>query len=597
MLLSPDASTRPDEQGSAIGASSGDSHQTRNLGNASSRDRSASVTSTGHGARSGDSPSATENRAHHSGSAPDTENNGDAMIHARTYSNSSRMTHSQTPPYSPPFRSNTGSAHITRRSSAADGTPPSIRQTHTDQHTSPRRNHDKDAGSESASKNSYLLWMPWEETALVDWLYKPENCKLFNIPRRKKECHERIIQEILPNKTSRAIEGKIRTLEKRYQKTAFDMQHPDYAAKNSGKRPEEVAEALCNNFYKLEAVFNPAQAQARSVLHRDPHGGKKVWGAVLPTSDGVAGSTSAAPVDHGLHQSATLLPAGIPITAGTLVNTGIPATAGSNTGVQVSVPRSTSPPRIAMAESLPVSYKQARKIAPKRGTEVSADTEADGPVMMSNNKRSRTLPSILQNRRSPGRQLTPLQQQHRQRSPLLLQQITQQQQQQQLHQRMYENGARYMLDATGRPTTATLPMSHMPMHSPASASAQPSMSAHPRHLALPNTALPDTTQGTREELDWLQFNLRREELEFRKLMFVHDQELETKRVKLEEQRLENQRRETELESKRLDVQRMQLDTQIESLKSVTSMLGQMVSQMGSQMHNVSEHSSTHAQPR
>ncbi|KAJ2563601.1 hypothetical protein GGH12_002465 [Coemansia sp. RSA 1822] len=542
MLLSPDASTRPDEQGSAIGASSGDSHQTRNLGNASSRDRSASVTSTGHGARSGDSPSATENRAQHSGSAPDTENNGDAMIHARTYSNSSSMTHSQTPPYSPPFRSNTGSAHITRRSSAADGTPPSIRQTHTDQHTSPRRNHDKDAGSEGASKNSYLLWMPWEETALVDWLYKPENCKLFNIPRRKKECHERIIQEILPNKTSRAIEGKIRTLEKRYQKTAFDMQHPDYAAKNSGKRPEEVAEALCNNFYKLEAVFNPAQAQARSVLHRDPHGGKKVWGAVLPTSDGVAGSTSAAPVDHGLHQSATLLPAGIPITAGTLVNTGIPATAGSNAGVQVSVPRSTSPPRIAMAESLPVSYKQARKIAPKRGTEVSADTEADGPVMMSNNKRSRTLPSILQNRRSPGRQLTPLQQQHRQR-------------------------------------------------------AQPSMSAHPRHLALPNTTLPDTTQGTREELDWLQFNLRREELEFRKLMFVHDQELETKRVKLEEQRLENQRRETELESKRLDVQRMQLDTQIESLKSVTSMLGQMVSQMGSQMHNVSEHSSTHAQPR
>ncbi|KAJ2499865.1 hypothetical protein GGH96_003208 [Coemansia sp. RSA 1972] len=567
MLLSSDASGRPDEQGSAI-ASGAYSQQTRALGNTSSRDRSASVTS-GHGARSGDSPSATENRAHNSGSIPDASNNGDATTHARTYSNSSSLTHSQTPPYSPPIRSNTGSAHITRRGTS--GTPPAIRQSRTDQ--SPRR-----TDTDSASKNSYLLWMPWEETALVDWLYKPENCKLFNIPRRKKECHERIIHEILPNKTSRAIEGKIRTLEKRYQKTAFDLQHPDYSTKNSGKRPEEVAEALCNNFYKLEAVFNPAQAQARSALHHEPHG-KKAWGSVLPAGDGGASA------EH-VHQSAMMLSSVIPTAAG------IPATAGSTANVPVSVPRSTSPPRIAMAESLPASYKQARKIAPKRGTE--ADTaEADGPIMMSNNKRSRTLPSILQNRRSPGRQLTPLQQQHRQRSPLLLQQITlqqQQQQQQQLHQRMYENGARYMLDATGRPTTATLPISHMPMHSPASATA-PSMTSHARqrHLALPNTSGPDTdtanVQGTREELDWLQFNLRREELEFRKLMFVHDQELETKRVRLEEQRLENQRRETELESKRLDVQRKQLDTQIESLKSVTSMLGQMVSQMGSQMHN------------
>ncbi|KAJ2242322.1 hypothetical protein GGH97_003962, partial [Coemansia sp. RSA 475] len=528
MLLSSDASVRPDEQGAAI-ASGADSHQTHALGNTSSRDRSASVTS-GHGARSTDSPSATENRAHNSESTPDTSNNADATTHARTYSASSSLTHSQTSPYSPPIRSNTGSAHITRRGTS--GTPPAIRLSHTDQ--SPRRT---DTNPDSASKNSYLLWMPWEETALVDWLYKPENCKLFNIPRRKKECHERIIHEILPNKTSRAIEGKIRTLEKRYQKTAFDLQHTDYSAKNSGKRPEEVAEALCNNFYKLEAVFNPAQAQARSALHHEPHG-KKAWGSVLPAGDG--GSSA----DH-VHQSATLMPANIPITSG------IPVTAGSNASVPVSVPRSTSPPRIAMAESLPVSYKQARKIAPKRGTEVGGDTEADGPIMMSNNKRSRTLPSILQNRRSPGRQLTPLQQQHRQRSPLLLQQITQQQQQQQLHQRMYENGTRYVFDATGRPTTATLPISHMPMHSPASATA-PS-NAHPRHSAhLPTT---DTAQGTREELDWLQFNLRREELEFRKLMFVHDQELETKRMRLEEQRLENQRRETELESKRLDVQR------------------------------------------
>ncbi|KAJ1957543.1 hypothetical protein GGI12_004999, partial [Dipsacomyces acuminosporus] len=67
---------------------------------------------------------------------------------------------------------------------------------------------------------------------LIDWLYEPANCKLFNEPRRKKECHERIIRDVLPNKTSRAIEGKIRTLEKRYMKADSETRRPDFAIKH-----------------------------------------------------------------------------------------------------------------------------------------------------------------------------------------------------------------------------------------------------------------------------------------------------------------------------------------------------------------------------
>ncbi|KAJ2818638.1 hypothetical protein IWW50_005746, partial [Coemansia erecta] len=240
-------------------------------------------------------------------------------------------------------------------------------------------------------------------------------------------------------------------------------------------------------------------------------------------------------------------------------------------------------------------------IAPKRGNEGAAvDGSDDAPIMMSSNKRSRTLPAILQNRRSPGRQLTPQHQQQPHRSPLQLQQIPGHQAQQ---QRLYENGSRYAFDGAGRPATATLPMMQMQMPSPAAAASgqmpaslvsvvhqqQHHHQARQRHASIQATGThePQDTvqggavQGTREELDWLQFNLRREELEYRKAMFVHDQELESKRVRLEEHRLENQRREMELESKRLEVQHRQLDMQMESLKSLTSMLGQMVSRLGS----------------
>ncbi|KAJ1845750.1 hypothetical protein LPJ70_002364, partial [Coemansia sp. RSA 2708] len=511
--------------------------------------------------------------ARHPGSARPADN-GHAAFHARTYSNSS-LPHEQSPPYSPRFRSNTSGPELRQ----ASGTPPGIRQTRTELQPARRGTHGGSSGGGSnssaasyasskdghtqqqqqdeAAKNNYALWLPWEETALVDWLYEPANCKLFNVPRRKKECHERIIQEILPSKTSRAIEGKIRTIEKRYQKAAQEIQRADFAAKHPGKRAEEVAEALCNNFHKLESVFNPAQAQARSQLHEP-----KKWLGAAETAD---------------HAPATAASA---------------ASAAAGSGSTVSVPRSSPPPRISMAESLPLPHRSVvpgRKIAPKRG----GDGDDDAPVMMSHSKRSRTLPSILQNRRSPGRQLTPQQhpqhphhhhqqQQHRQRSPLPLQQFTMQQAQQQ--QRLFENG-RFVLDMSGRPSTA-LPMMQVPSPMASLAAQQQQAQQQHRHQAAGTQtgAGEDIVQGTREDLEWLQLNLRREELEFRKTMFEHDQELEGKRVRLEEHRLENQRREMDLESKRLDVQRRQLDMQIESLQSLTSMLGQMVSQMGSMLH-------------
>ncbi|KAJ2476817.1 hypothetical protein IWW47_006280 [Coemansia sp. RSA 2052] len=87
--------------------------------------------------------------------------------------------------------------------------------------------------------------------------------------------------------------------------------------------------------------------------------------------------------------------------------------------------------------------------------------------------------------------------------------------------------------------------------------------------------------GTREELEWLQFNLRREELEFRKTVFVHEQDLETKRMRIEESRLEVQKREMDVEAKRIEMQTKQMDLQMNSLHSLTSMLSQMVAQMSS----------------
>ncbi|KAJ2340847.1 hypothetical protein GGF43_006311, partial [Coemansia sp. RSA 2618] len=421
MMLSPDvnASTGPDERGVSMGAPAENDLQSHVAAEPSARERrSASVASSGNGGRSADSPGATDDRIPRrlAGSVHDADDNngGDAVFHARTYSNTSSLTHEHTPPYSPPFRSNTGLAHFSMRRGSApdDGTPPMIRQTRTDLHASPRRGKhgggtgsgssthsfgsNKEAahgssvahGLDDSSKNGYALWLPWEETALVDWLYKPENCKLFNIPRRKKECHERIIQEILPSKTSRAIEGKIRTLEKRYQKAASEIQRHDFVIKHPGKRPEEVAEALCNYFHKLETVFNPAQAQARSQLQHDPLGRKKAqWaGMALHTADSMASSASSAsaavvpaavvPTDHGLHSA----------TASTSTLASAVAGTSGTAGMPMSVPRSSPPPRISMAESLPLPYRQAaqgRKIAPKRGNEGAAvDGSDDAPIMM-----------------------------------------------------------------------------------------------------------------------------------------------------------------------------------------------------------------------
>ncbi|KAJ2160504.1 hypothetical protein GGF46_002204 [Coemansia sp. RSA 552] len=542
---------------------------------------------------------------------------GAAGIHVRTHSNASSLPREHSPSH---FHSGGGQYpylhHGMRRGSGQDEeAPPGIRQTRSEVSPSARRgNHGNGGGSSSSnasyasskdggggagqashhdesSKNGYALWLPWEETALVEWLFKPENCRLFNIPRRKKECHERIIQEILPGKTSRAIEGKIRTLEKRYLKAASEIQRPDFAAKHPGKKPDEVAEALCNNFHKLETIFNPAQAQARSHLAPLDAGA-----AQDPKKRGLW--TSPQPVQQQQQQQQP-----------------------HESQRTVSVPRSSSPPppRIAAAESLPLPYRipaQERKIAPKRGAEAATDADSDVPVMMSGGKRSRTLPSVLQNRRSPGRQQQ--QQQHMQpphrtrRSPLLLQQITLQQAQQ---QRFLDNSGRYAYDAAVRPSTATLPM--IPTHSPIASTSgggsgggpmaatvaltagtqqpwpqqqpqqQPQLTANatahepdPSSYGTAQQAAPGAVQGTREELEWLQLGLRRDELEFRKMVFVHDQELETKRVRLEEHRLENQRREMELETRRMDVQKRQIDVQIESLKSLTSMLGQMVGQMG-----------------
>ncbi|KAJ2502466.1 hypothetical protein GGI11_007718, partial [Coemansia sp. RSA 2049] len=195
---------------------------------------------------------------------------------------------------------------------------------------------------------------------------------LFNEPRRKKECHERIIREILPSKTSRAIEGKIRTLEKRYLKAAGEIQREDFVTAHPGKRAEDVAEALAN----------------------------------------------------------------------------------STEGADIGGDQTTHP----------------------------------GGGFRDTNEHS-----------------------------------------------------------------------------------------HARSVSI------SAVQGTREELEWLQFNLRREELEFRKSVFAQEQELETKRVRLEERRLDIKRHELELEGKRVDMQQRQVDLQLETMKSMSTMLSQMTKQMGNML--------------
>ncbi|KAJ1934186.1 hypothetical protein FBU59_005781, partial [Linderina macrospora] len=176
--------------------------------------------------------------------------------------------------------------------------------------------YERSSGHGDDGKAGYALWLPWEESALIDWLFEPGNRRLFNEPRRKKDCHERIIRDVLPSKTSRAIEGKIRTLEKRHQRAEAETRRADFNAKHPGKRPEEVAEALCTNYYKLHAIFAPRP------WHKD------------------ASSAQRSP---------------------------------SQASATLSVPRSSSPPRLAAAESMPHA-QLVRKIAPKRGLHDDDDT-------------------------------------------------------------------------------------------------------------------------------------------------------------------------------------------------------------------------------
>ncbi|KAJ2770945.1 hypothetical protein IWQ57_002431 [Coemansia nantahalensis] len=528
--------------------------------------------------------------------------------HQRTGSAGSNLSRDQTPPpYAQHLRSDSNSsssrsrcsseAHATatqslhRCSEPTDSTPPAIRYSQSETASGLRQGlfgggfdsgpaaQGLSAGSaDDPAKNNYALWLPWEEAALVDWLFAPKNRRLFNIPRRKKECHELIIKEILPGKTSRAIEGKIRTLEKRYLKVLSDVQDKNFAAKHPGKQPRDVAKALCASFDKLEAIFNPqlAQAQAQAQTHQ-PAAAQWAAGAPLPATTTTVTAHSVPP-----------------------------------DGDPLSVPRRLTPPCILATESMPLLHRMpgsGRKIAPKRGLEGSAAGDMDTPPAINGGKRSRTLPAPIQSYQGPGLRLPQHYLHHvppDQQSPPLLQH--------QQHQRIYEAGVRAPYEVVGRQAAAAPPM--MPPKSPATAAPpvtlpQGAAVLHPHYphqqqqhpqsatpsegnapgmrgpheaaaaaaAAAASATSPGAVQGTREELEWLQFNLRREELEFRKAAFVREQDLEARRVRLEEQRLENQRRDAELEGERLAVSRRQMDLQVESLKALTTMLEHMVGHM------------------
>ncbi|KAJ2453595.1 hypothetical protein EV183_002120 [Coemansia sp. RSA 2336] len=576
--------------------------------------RSASVASIAHASQSGPPAEAAEDRQ---GPSSDTANGrNNAEVHARTYSNASSIAHEQLPLYSPQLRSNTiepeHSTDSHRSGALSSSSPTKIRQTQSEIPRKTRNNSHRPRGSsvtscasnketeqdeeksESGQGNGndntkmYTLWRPWEEGILKDWLSDPENSKLFNAPRSKKECHERI-RRVLPHKTSRAIEGKIRTLEKQYHKALLEYQNQE-SINYPGKRPEDVAATVHSDFYRLEAIFNPARAKARlqqeSSNSRHSNHQRAASDNRKASWSGLGGATHAADKANGAVQEGRI--------------SATSANAGAGLSNLVSAPRNSPPPPIEATESMPVGSSltaHGRRIAPKRGIEGTNANDSDQPVKMSSNKRSRTMPSITQNRLSPGHQYPHHYLHHPQRSPLPLQQasihLQQQQQQQQQQQRMYENGAaRMVYDAAGRPSTATLPMMQMSMQSPVATSNGPlavsNMHQHhmPRSHPTPanmheaaETPSSGAIQGTREELEWLQFNLRREELEFRKVVFTHDKSLEKKRLQLEEQRIEAQRQEMELEKKRLDVHKQQLDIQIESLKSLTATLVEAVSQI------------------
>ncbi|KAJ2413812.1 hypothetical protein H4218_000621 [Coemansia sp. IMI 209128] len=609
--------------------------------------------------------------------------------HARSTSNSSGPQHVQMSPESSPYYNgrNSQSFHMPlgqqRRSSASghggESTPPAIRYTHSEAHPHANRGsfssgnngagqglgnmhlHGNSTGGGGGSgngpdegKNMYQLWLPWEETALVDWLYEPTNCKLFNEPRRKKECHERIIREILSGKTSRSIEGKIRTLEKRYYKASMEIQRADFASAHPGKQPLEVAEALCINFHKLETIFKSGLTQQSAPSQQHPQ--KKAWVAGSPASESGAASQGIAagsPFDqrtgsppNGSKHTAAGVAGSMP-----LAGTSLGSNAEGGSANVLSIPRA-SPPRISAAESLPYrAAGQSRKLAPKRGLDGSllpdggngatTATDADGPVMMSSGKRSRTFPAMLQTRHSPARHVQPADprqtaadtQQHlhqslasQQRSPMAMQmQIPPAYLHQQplYYQRPPEHPRNipyhYPMDAAvaaaaacGTPNSARstgaaggqqqllAPTQPQMGNGIGGAAAGPPVAAQaPLSSSTPqgaNMAMPSIREtqdapgaaqhsaaimGTREELEWLQFNLRREELEFRKTVFVHEQDLENKRMRIEENRLEVQKKEMDVEAKRIDMQTKQMELQMDSLRSLSGMLSQMVTQMGS----------------
>ncbi|KAJ2481822.1 hypothetical protein EV174_003383 [Coemansia sp. RSA 2320] len=612
--------------------------------------------------------------------------------------------HSQVSPLSSPYYNGRSSQSFhqplgSHRSSAGhdDTTPPSIRQTRSEAQpaTGSTSNHrgsisgssTNGGGASSAAlanmvhgngggtgttddgKNNYALWLPWEETALVDWLYEPTNCKLFNEPRRKKECHERIIRDILANKTSRAIEGKIRTLEKRYLKALSEIQRPDYATLHPGKAPLDVAEALCSYFHKLDVIFKSGQPQpqhqrAGSAQHQSQTQQKKAWPAGSPGAElgaGVSQGRNVSPFEQSASSPSASKPASATSLAGAssmAANSAAAAVGGAVAGggsdaSVLSVPR-TSPPRISAAESLPyrTASGQTRKLAPKRGADGTAmadggaGADADAPPMMNSSKRSRTFPASLHARHSPTRHLqlanshisaaaaAEIQQQHPQLAmhPQVLaanlqyqhSHPQQQQHQQSLYQRLPEyarayyhiesaasgvpvagggSGVRSLASGGGMPLagSAISPMGisgagNQVMMAMPPTPVQPLSSGTPSAAAGAATAIcnmreahgtapaetrhSEAIQGTREELEWLQFRLRREELEFRKMVFVHEQDLEAKRMRVEESRLDVQRREMDIEGRRIEMQAKQMDLQIESLKSMSAMLTQMVSQMG-----------------
>ncbi|KAJ2079883.1 hypothetical protein GGI16_007696, partial [Coemansia sp. S142-1] len=513
-------------------------------------------------------------------------------------------------------------------------------------------------GGPDEGKNIYQLWLPWEETALVDWLYEPTNCKLFNEPRRKKECHERIIREILSSKTSRSIEGKIRTLEKRYLKASTEIQRSDFASIHPGKQPLDVAEALCINFHKLEAIFKSGLAQ-QPPSSQQQHAQKKAWVAGSPASESgvtsqglVAGSpfdqrTGSPPTGPKPAAAGSSSLAGI----GSISATSMGSNAGGSSANLLSIPRA-SPPRISAAESLPYRPAgQSRKLAPKRGPDGSllpdgsnGGADADGPLMLSSSKRSRTFPAMFQTQHNPANHMqavdprltaADIQQQQQlqqtlasQRSPMAMQmQISSayppHQHQQMYYQRQPEYPRhmhhQYPMDAASAAVVGGAPNSarssaavggQQPLSSTqlqmgngngvGAAASLPISGQAPLSSSTPsgpNMAMPSIREsqqdaasagqhsaavlGTREELEWLQFNLRREELEFRKTVFVHEQDLENKRIRIEENRLEVQKREMDVEAKRIEMQTKQTELQMDSLRSLSGMLSQMVTQMSS----------------